>query len=451
MEKELFSAQEKWRAQIRKAEQATEQARREGEARLKPAQERADALASETARLEAILQEAAKLENRLRSENTDMEKELHKAQDQWKKRIQVAEQAAKEAEAERKRLADELAGLREQSGKRAADEGELRRHLQEDLDTLRRDRDSRMEELRAAAEVEAQLRRAVEEGDRQRLQLEERANDLTSQLDTSQAAYTEAVREVSSMAARLDELEFATHAKAGTDDLVQDELSAARERQTELERQLKEAAWMRDYALQQAEEARAQAQRLREGAAEAQEAAAAAAPGGSVTRSDDASSAAGGAAAASPERLAEVEAALQSLRAEHTEELQRLAVMHRDEVDFLRKKGEEKDRRLETLLCERNALRLETKEPRPAVVAPVKPKAPAESLDLEEGLPASGDAAASGGSVFVQEGDLLLRRFSRILFMSRTMRGAFYGYLLMLHIWIWVILHHTASSRTSAS
>jgi len=266
-----------------------------------------------------------------------------------------------------------------------------------------------------------------------------------------------------------------SQSKAGAEELMRGELIAAKERAAELERQLNEVTWMRDYALQQAEEARAQAQKQREESAKleaerisAADAAAADAEVAAASAATSATAATAGVAAPSAIPPAgttstgsvsspDLDAKLVSLRVEHGEDLKRLAQGHREELEYLRRRSEEKDRRLETLICDRNALRLENTEQGAATSATKGKVKDAETPDLEEGLSFRSSSGGGGGGCREavadcgRDGDIVLRRFSRVLFVSRTMRGVFFGYMLMLHIWIWVVLHHTAASRTSGT
>lgn len=384
-----------------------------------------------------------------------MERELHQAQDVWRKRIQTAEQETKDAVLECERLQDELASQHEQSGHASAGECELRRRVEEELARVRAENHRRLEELGAAAEVEAQLRRELASMDHTRLQLEDQTGDLALQLERAQTAYSEAVQEVGTMASRLDALEWGSQAKTDSEELVRGELSIAKERQAELERQLNEVTWMRDYSLQQVEEARAQVHRQREEAQrlEAERAAKETARAETLAVGDEvglAVSSTGNSTAVDPQVIA-----LESLRKEHSEELRRVAAAHREEMEFLRKRGDEKDRRLEVLICDRNALRLEAAEQSGGSRGSGSRGLGKDcsNADLEEGLDLrSSEAGAKGGcragvDSCTRDGDVVLRRFSRVLFVSRTMRGVFFGYLVLLHFWIWVILHHTASSR----
>lgn len=138
--------------------------------------------------------------------------------------------------------------------------------------------------------------------------------------------------------------------------------------------------------------------------------------------------------------------------------------LFRDEADYLKRKNDEKDRRLEVLICERNTLRFESAEQQKAGEAAAAAKEPnrkgrsrsVDSLpDLEDGLGnLRGTAEGSGTAmdavrVFVADSDVLLRRFSRVLFVSPMTRRIFYGYILVLHVWIWVVLHRAASLHTA--
>lgn len=471
METELFAAQERWQEQVRTAERAAEQARADRNSLGKEAAQRVKALDAEKGRLEALLQEAARAENRLRKENEDMEKEMHEHQENWKKQIRTAVQQEKQALAECERLQKELDSHEAERSRASAGEDEQRRKVDADLVLLRGECDRRLEELRAAAEVESQLRRELASADHGRLQLEDQVASLTLQLERAQAAYVDAVREVGAMASQLRELEFGSQHKANSEELMRSELTTARERIVDLEKQLKEVAYLRDCALERADEARVAALKLREDVARAdadREATASAAAEASAEAAQAAVAKAAGRAAVSAAAAADGDsssvadatvpstASLSVLRAEHGEELKRLAQVHREEVDYLRRRSDEKDRRLETLICDRNALRLENAEH--STAAAVQKGTPGKKkeaeVDLEDGLTlrtpgVGGSGFAGAASDCARDGDVVLRRFSKLLFVSRTLRGAFFTYLVVVHIWIWVILHHTASTRTS--
>mmetsp|Transcript_17440 Transcript_17440/g.60900 ORF Transcript_17440/g.60900 Transcript_17440/m.60900 type:complete len:803 (-) Transcript_17440:46-2454(-) len=475
LERELQEAQERWQEQIRAADIRAESAGKNESDQVKEWQKRVRAVEGERDKASSTLQRSLAAEKRLLEENKDMEKELYAAQENWTGQIKKALQQEREAVAECERLRAELSIREEESGKASAGEGDLRRKVEAEFATLCGECERLLEQLRAAAEVEAQLRRELSAMDHTRLQLEDQAASLTVQLERAQAAYAEAVQEVGSMAARLDELEYGSQSKVGAEELMRGELTAAKERAAELERQLNEVTWMRDYALQQAEEARAQAQKQREESAKLEaeriSAADAAAADAEVAAASAATSAtAATASVAAPSAIPpagtnstgsvsslDLDAKLVSLRVEHGEDLKRLAQGHREELEYLRRRSDEKDRRLETLICDRNALRLENTEQGATTSATKGKVKDAETPDLEEGLSFRSSSGGGGGGCREavadcgRDGDIVLRRFSRVLFVSRTMRGVFFGYMLMLHIWIWVVLHHTAASRTSGT
>jgi len=330
----------------------------------------------------------------------------------------------------------------EQTGLTVANEEQSRRKVEEEPVRVRGELDRRLEEVRAAAEIEAQLRRDLAASDNNRLQLDGLVADLTLQLERAQAAYSEAVQEVSVMASRLDEVEAGSQSRTDSDQLVRVELSVAKERQAELEKQLGKVTEMRDHALQQVDEARAHLQKLRDDnqRLEAERVA-------SESLQASADSAKPVDAAVEEQRLA-----LEKLEAEHAEDIREMQRAHKDEVDFLRRKGEEKDRRLEVLTCERNALRLESTDDGKKTRSNKK-AATTGARDLEGGLELSVAADVGGGSwrTCPREADHVLGRFSRVLFYSRITRGVFYGYLLFLHVWMWVVLHHTAAARNKHS
>jgi len=106
------------------------------------------------------------------------------------------------------------------------------------------------------------------------------------------------------------------------------------------------------------------------------------------------------------------------------------------------------------LTCERNTLRFESasKEKQLSPAVGRGRKGSMDSLpDLEEDQPgrdiksADIQTAQSACQSFAHDSDLMLRRFSRCLFVSSIARRTFYGYLVVLHVWIWIVLHHAAA------
>jgi len=314
------------------------------------------------------------------------------------------------------------------------------------------------ERLRLASDTELQLRRELQLGENARQEMQERVSELSGQLERAQAAYSEAAREVGEMTMRLNELEFGEKSTSSSEALLRDELRSAKERTSDLEQRLSECTWMRDHALKSADEARAQLHkledeaRLRIQAPEAETAEARSAPHSPVA-------AAGAEAKVSDEALAEtqqevlaLQEQLQKLGEQHQVELQSQVELSKEEIAYLKRKNDEKDRRLEILTCERNALRFDSTEAQAEKPKPSKPTRPAAEspeklVDLEDGLSLLSQDKGSSGAIkaFFADGDLVLRRFSKLLFASPTTRRLFYGYVLLLHIWIWVVLHRAAA------
>jgi len=309
--------------------------------------------------------------------------------------------------------------------------------------------------------VELQLRRELTCVQQGRSELERQCAELAGQLERTQAAYDAALTEVGSMSTRLHELEFGAKADTSLEDALRRQLGEARERCGDLEQRLTECAWMRDYALQQADDARTQLNARRTEAAEPS----APADGhvdGAVPQSADAASASAEARRAK-EEACEVRAEMEQMAARHQEELKRQAQMSREEVEYFKRKNDEKDRRLEVLVCECNALRFESTEGRAGAAAQPAAKAPgargscgeSDALpDLEDPpqgrnfrLADQGSAASAVGAVLA-EGDVVLRRLARLLYLSPIARRAFYGYVAFLHVWIWVVLHRAAAAHS---
>eukprot|EP00927_Polykrikos_kofoidii_P007707 TRINITY_DN13163_c2_g1_i13.p1 TRINITY_DN13163_c2_g1~~TRINITY_DN13163_c2_g1_i13.p1 ORF type:complete len:2168 (+),score=591.74 TRINITY_DN13163_c2_g1_i13:263-6766(+) len=455
MEKELYQAQDRWRQQIQLAEQRAESAQCDGKGTTQRLTEQLRATEAEKEALLAALEKSSNSEQRVREDNKDMERELYQAQERWREQIRVAERRAEEASAQCQHHMQEAEGLRKQIAEAAVEESEFRQRVEDELKTGRLDFDRRGEELRAANEIEGQLRRELALTDRARMLLDERIAELELQLERAQTAYTAAAEEIAAMQSRSDELEFGSYDKTNSEELLLRELEGFRERHTELEKRLSEVTWMRDYARTQAEEARAEAQRCREEAQRAQEE-----QRNSVVAANLVV-AASGRDGGEESPIASSRARLDAAEARHADEQKRALALHSEELDHLRKRIEEKDRRLEILTCERNAFRLQCSEQPPPVSVVssnrAKPKKASatgadKAGDLEEGLQLRsrlGDSEdfQSAATNCSKDVDMLLRRFSRLLFISPTTRSLFYGYLALIHIWVWVVLHHTAATR----
>eukprot|EP00439_Symbiodinium_sp_Y106_P083046 s803_g22.t2 len=383
-------------------------------------------------------------ERRLKQEARDMEQELHKAQEAWKERIRKAESKAQEAEKDAKDAAAassaELAKLKARMRVQAAGSEETRGELEAYKARTEEEMSRLGERLRAAADGELQLRQELQQSEQSRLELQERVVELSGQLEHAQQAYSEAAREVGAMSLRLNEHLGRLHP----------------------------CTWMRDHALKQAEEARAKLQSMEEAQAQAQQ-------------SEEASRI----LAASPSdclflRKHEARAALHTAQGEalhgrvgvilalvwrgfrfrqqqlqkfveqHKTELQEQAEISREEIEYLKRKND-------ILTCERNALRYaEGAEvsSRPGRVAPKTEASEKPLVDLEDGLSLKevlSKEPGAGGAVkaFFADGDLVLKRFSKLLFASPTTRRIFYGYVLLLHIWIWVVLHRAAAVHSA--
>ncbi|CAE7217961.1 unnamed protein product [Symbiodinium sp. CCMP2592] len=389
-------------------------------------------------------------ERRLKQEARDMEQELHKAQEAWKERIRKAESKAQEAEKDAKDVAAassaELAKVKARMRVQAAGSEETRGELEAYKARTEEEMSRLGERLRAAADGEMQLRQELQQSEQSRLELQERVVELSGQLEHAQQAYSEAAREVGAMSLRLNELEFTQRDDSHSEDVLRHELSSAKERLSEMDDRLKECTWMRDHALKQAEEARAKLQSMEEAQAQAQQ-------------SEEAGSGQE-ARAALHTAQGEVEALQQQLQKfleQHKTELQEQAEISREEIEYLKRKNDEKDKRLEILTCERNALRYaEGAEvsSRPGRVAPKTETSEKPLVDLEDGLSLKevlSKEPGAGGAVkaFFADGDIVLKRFSKLLFASPTTRRIFYGYVLLLHIWIWVVLHRAAAVHSA--
>ncbi|CAJ1360215.1 unnamed protein product, partial [Effrenium voratum] len=392
------------------------------------------------------LKERAAIEvRRLKQEARDMEQELLKAQETWRERIKRAEARASDLEKEGKEAAaatgTELAKLRARLRAQASGSEEARSELEAYKARAEEELGRVNERLRASGDSELRLRQELQSSEHSRQELQERVVELSGQLEHAQQAYSEAAREVGTMSLRLNELEFSQRADSHSEDLLRQELSSARERLAALEERHKECVWMRDHALQQAEEAvvvlrNEQLTRV-------------------ILFGHPDSSNTGlpwnflplgfirpelplNGASTSFVRVtswyghAFTQQQLQKILEQHQEELQQQATragvemfflsekpvaISKEEIDYLKRKNDEKDKRLEILTCERNALRYESSEAsvKPSKVAPVSIEADKEKLvDLEDGTRM--DREGSGAvKAFCLDGDLVLKRFSKQL------------------------------------
>ncbi|CAE7760662.1 unnamed protein product, partial [Symbiodinium necroappetens] len=364
-------------------------------------------------------------ERRLKQEARDMEQELHKAQEAWKDRIRKAESKAQEAEKDAKDSAAassaELAKLKARMRVQAAGSEETRGELEAYKARTEEEMSRLGERLRAAADSELQLRQELQQSEQSRQELQERVVELSGRYscEPSERPFTlwigEAAREVGAMSLRLNELEFTQRDDSHSEDVLRHELSSAKERLSEMDDRLKECTWMRDHALKQAEEARAKLQSMeeaheasgggrerraarpakRQAQAEAQQSQKEAIDGGCWQIMEDPLCSHHG-RRMPPGSLALEwcdfrfrQQQLQKFVEQHKTELQEQAEISREEIEYLKRKNDEKDKRLEILTCERNALRYAEgteASSRPGRVAPKTEASEKPLVDLEDGL-----------------------------------------------------------------
>merc|ERR1719272_2036785 len=93
---------------------------------------------------------------------------------------------------------------------------------------------------------------------------------------------------------------------------------------------------------------------------------------------------------------------LKDLERQHSEGLHKQAQTFRDEAEYLKRKNDEKDRRLEVLICERNTLRFESAEHQKAMVGsapgPTGSRRNARSVNLDT-LPDLEDGRMQSGAI----------------------------------------------------
>lgn len=248
---------------------------------------------------------------------------------------------------------------------------------------------------RARAEANYELRAPRELADSNGLcqGLQGRLGDGAQQLERAQAAYQEAVEEISELSAKLYELEY-------------------------INRDLQEKAERRQ---RQAEEAESTAQALRSQLEALQ----------SQSSADTS-----GAKAQAAEEVRSLKEDMQLLMKTHQEQRQKSAQDQLDQVVYLRNKCEEKDRQILELLSERSV-----------------PKSPSkkvqELFDIEEGVGkglALVDSPHPRSIVCFTNGDKLLKGFTRVLHWSSAARAFFFGYFCIMHIFIVVVLHNAAAA-----
>eukprot|EP00931_Biecheleriopsis_adriatica_P021256 TRINITY_DN13952_c0_g1_i1.p1 TRINITY_DN13952_c0_g1~~TRINITY_DN13952_c0_g1_i1.p1 ORF type:complete len:787 (-),score=245.84 TRINITY_DN13952_c0_g1_i1:156-2516(-) len=472
MEARDTTAQEQAKNSRAKAIQAVEEAKKVANASKKRAQQM-------EAERDDWKERAAASERRLKQEARDMEQELLKAQETWRERIKKAELKTQEVEREAKEAAaasaadlkeahEVVAKFKTRLRAQAAGSEETRGELEAFKGKAEEDAKRLNERLRAAGESEMQLRRELQLNEQARQEMQERIAELQGQLERAQQAYSEAAREVGSMNQRLNELEFEHKADSSAEDLLRQELAVVKERSGELEERLKECTWMRDNALQEVKEARTRALKAEEESRQARDsveamvAGAGSAEAGSCVPSSPSQKVAAEALNEAKQEVQDLQEQLKLLVEQHQTELQSRAEMSREEINYLKRKNDEKDKRLEILTCERNALRYESGEAqasssKPSRIAPKASSDPSgkeQLVDLEEGLAMKNilvqEQGASGAfKAFLADGDLVLRRFSKLLFSSSLTRRFFYGYVLLLHIWIWVVLHRAAAVHSA--
>jgi len=123
---------------------------------------------------------------------------------------------------------------------------------------------------------------------------------------------------------------------------------------------------------------------------------------------------------------------------------------HRDEVGYLRKKCDEKERRCEQLLAERSTLASELKAFRD-----VQGEAWSSGRDVEAGKPRHPSAPSTGKSSttrsltlsapdWLRSADEPLRMVVRVLASTPPARIIFFAYVILLHVWVLFVLQSAA-------
>lgn len=397
------------------------------------------------AKIEEVKDRAAQSERRSRQEAADMEQEMIKAQEMWKERIGLAEKRASDllaqlqtAEAQHNSFKDEV--RREMEKQRAKyeticrREAEARKAAEVGKEKAEAHASSLLERARAEADAEFRARRELADGETLRQELQDRLSEQAQQLERAQAAYGDAAAEIGVLSAKLYELEFGQSVDRHTEDALRTELAYVKDKLREAERRVDEVSCLRDYAQKQAEDSRAASETMKSEL--------------EVLRSESSTTRA---AAQAAEELRSLQENMDFLVKRHQETLKEVALQHKDQVDYLRKKCDEKDRRVEELTSERNTLRLETRERQ---ASPSMSPSQKESLDIEEGggkgpktITLVGGANSSSWTVCISDGDHVLKRFSRVLHASSAARTLFFGYVCILHIWILVVLHKAAAAH----
>lgn len=405
----------------------------------------------QVAAIESEKKELCKQIDILQTRETDNRKATEKELAALKSRVEVAEGARDDALRNIEQLDEQMQKVQKLREDGATDHERERLIVQESWRSK-------------VVAVEQQTQQALREAQQQVAAITAERAGLANQLERVQASYTEVVQEMGAMSARMHELEFSSQ---GAERNVELE-----ERLMEAERRLEEVGAARDQVTQKLDEVQT-VHLAKERAHQIELADAVAAASAAAASSSAAIAATGGTEGRAKfegpeidqlqERVQNLHSQLEQLETRHSEDLKKQAQVYRDEAEYLKRKNDEKDRRLEVLICERNALRLESAdrpkdEPRSSASAGGRRQRSAseEMLDLEEGsLHAGrgegGGSVASGARVCLADGDRLLRHFSRILFMSPMTRRIFYGYVIVLHIWIWIVLHRAAALHAAHS
>eukprot|EP00403_Amphidinium_massartii_P026296 CAMPEP_0178386036 /NCGR_PEP_ID=MMETSP0689_2-20121128/8339_1 /TAXON_ID=160604 /ORGANISM="Amphidinium massartii, Strain CS-259" /LENGTH=721 /DNA_ID=CAMNT_0020006333 /DNA_START=27 /DNA_END=2192 /DNA_ORIENTATION=+ len=137
------------------------------------------------------------------------------------------------------------------------------------------------------------------------------------------------------------------------------------------------------------------------------------------------------------------QSAMSSMQKEFEERVER----YRDEVQYLRQKCEEKAQRCEQLLAEKSSLAVQLRnvgvnldpsgDPQRDIESGVKAKAAVGGRGLVRALPV-------GTPAWLRSTDEAFRMVIRILAANPPARLTFFGYVILMHVWVLFVLQHAA-------
>ncbi|CEM03469.1 unnamed protein product [Vitrella brassicaformis CCMP3155] len=370
---------------------------------------------------------------------TEIEQELHSLLmgkdgqiDQYRKELNQANNQVKSLQADllmSRREVDSLQGLiqeKQQAYEQSESEhsAEMERYRERhrvELEHLRQHLSSFDQLQSDVVETEASLRADLSKQEQEKQAALDRCAELQAQFDDLQQAYGEIGGELTAVQRRFDDMASSRKQSVSEQDSSHRQLLSLQDRLKTTEQELSEARYISDLFKKENDMYRQEVAHLKDDNAKLQE---------------------------RVRRLSEQTTADTAQRQPHAAQvpsqvMEEAERRYREEINYLKRRIDEKDKRIETLVCERTTQRYELQQLRQDMAAD-------SDMERGENIRARGTAGAGAAPEgeeaetvmkFVHKVDQPLRSFTRLLFVSPPIRLVFYVYVAFLHLYCLFLLH----------